>query len=340
MEYKLYWIFAFNVIINSLFSFFTTLFFVELFVTLLRVKHPRVKALCRSLPFFKICLDFTLYHFANWALCHGLNPIEASGTRQFSLYIHPFTGIQFSMQEGQTFSLADVFSLLIGPFWTRFVVLCMGAGTCIALILKLIQILQEKRNVNATIHSAVPLSLQLSSSLKNRLDKKQIVCLAISGFHSPCIVGKKILFPAELIDKLSSEEIEAVIAHEIAHERWKDCALRLTCSLIAAFFWWIPTRKWQKRLEEMQERAADLMIYPFKISRFALGEALLKTAHYTRESSSQLAFFFVSGRPSFQSRIEHILQEPLKQTLGRKAIQYGVLGIFLLSLLFGKLWIF
>ena len=101
MGQELYWIYAFNVIVNSTLSFFTTLALVELFVRLLRVRHPRAKAICRLLPFCKICIDLCLYHFSNWALLHGINPTLAeTGTRNLSIMFNPFTGIQFSMQDG------------------------------------------------------------------------------------------------------------------------------------------------------------------------------------------------------------------------------------------------
>jgi hypothetical protein len=52
--------------------------------------------ICRILPFFKISVDLCLCHVSKWALLHGVNPILAEkGTRQLSLLLNPFTGIQF-----------------------------------------------------------------------------------------------------------------------------------------------------------------------------------------------------------------------------------------------------
>ena len=85
--------------------------------------------------------------------------------------------------------------------------------------------------------------------------------------------------------------------------------------------------------------AADLMIHRFGISKIALAEAVVKTAK-ARGVPSKLVFSFVGRRSSFRKRMEMILQEPMKQALGCKAMQYGLLGLSLFSILFGKLWIF
>ncbi len=157
---------------------------------------------------------------------------------------------------------------------------------------------------------------------------------------SPCIVGKRILFPASLTTTLSSEETEAVIAHELGHCHWKDCGLRLVCSFIASLFWWIPSRWWLKRIEEKQEQASDEMIYRFGISSLALAEAVLKTAQKAKEMPSTLAIPFVGRRLWLKRRMQRILSERAKPNAKWRALQFGLLICSLLSVLFGKLWIF
>ncbi|MGC2595252.1 MAG: M56 family metallopeptidase [Rhabdochlamydiaceae bacterium] len=342
MGQELYWIYAFNVIINSTLSFFTTIVFIELFVCLLRVKHPRVKMICRFLPFCKICIDLFLSHFSNWALLHGVNPILAeTGTRQLSIMVNPFIGIQFSMQDGKTFSLADVIALSIDPLWTRMIVFTAIVGTVFASIVYLICIVRGKRRVDLIVQGSTPIhQLTLNPSLTSWLKRKQIRCAVTSAVDAPCIAGKTILFPAQLINDLSQEECEAIVAHEIAHLQWRDCGLRLAYSIVAAVFWWIPTGWGQRRIEEMQEQASDSMIHRFGISRFALAEAVLKTAQKSRVTPSKLVFSFVERRLPLKSRMQMILQEPIPRALGWKTIQYGLLGISLLSILLGKLLIF
>lgn len=338
----LYLIYVFNIMINSTLSFFTMVVLIEIFMRLLRIKHPRVKVICFFLPFCKICLDLFLYHFSNWALLYEVNPILAkTGTRQLSIMVNPFTVIQFSMFDGKTFSLADVIALSIDPIWIRMIVLIAIAGIVITCALHLICIVRAKSRIDSVVRNSISIhTLNLNSSLTAWMKKKQVRCATTSVIDAPCIAGKTILFPTQLIYDLSLEECEAIIAHEMAHLLWRDSCLRLVYSIVAAIFWWIPTRWWQKRIEEMQEQASDSMIHRFGISRFALAEALLKAARKAKERPSKLVFSFVGCRPSFKTRIQMILQEPTQRAFGWTSIQYGLLGFGLLSILLGKLWIF
>lgn len=343
MEKELYWIYAFNIVVNSLLSFFTTIFLIELFILLFRIKHPRIKAICRVVPFFKICFDLSLYHFANWALLNGINPILAeTGTRQLSvMLINPFTGIGFSMQDGKTFSIADAIALCLDPFWIKMIVLAAITGSIMSIALRLIRILEEKHYISSILQNSRALSFpNLKHSLALWMEKKEVTLALSNKLASPCIVKRTILFPESLLAHLSQEEIEAVIAHEIAHCYWKDCSLRLIVSFIGSLFWWIPSRWWQKRMEEVQEQAADTMIHQFKIPRLALAEAVLKTIQKGQKGPSLLVVPFVGKRAGIEKRIKNILFEPAKSAMKWKTVQYSFLICGLLSILFGRLWIF
>ncbi len=339
---ELYWIYAFNVIINSTLSFFTTIVLIEIFMRFLRIKHPRVKAICYLLPFCKICIDLCLYHFSNWALLHGVNPTLAeTGTRNLSIMVNPFTGIQFSMQDGKTFSVADIIALSTDILLIQAIVSIAIAGAIIACTWRLIRIFRAKRCIDLMLRNATVIDWpNLNSCLAEWMKQEGVQCASTSAVDAPCITKKTVLFPVRLLNDLSQEEVEAIIAHEVAHLHWRDCSLRLAYSLIATVFWWIPTEWWQRRIEEMQEQASDSMIHRFGISRFALAEAVLKTARNARGMPSKLSCSFVGRRLSLTNRMGMILQEPMQRTLKWETIQYGLLGLSLLSILLGKLWIF
>ncbi len=343
MGEQLYWIYAFNIVVNSALSFFTTIFLIQLFTFLFRIKHPRLQAICRCLPFFKICLDLWLYDFYRWALIDGVNPILAErGTRQVSAMLNPLIGIQLGMQDGKTFSLADVIALSIAPFWIQAIVSVAVVGSIIAIALHLVRIFHEKQYVSSIVQGSRSIPpLKPSSSLAAWVKKRKIIFFASAEITSPCLVGKKILFPAPLTDVLFQDEIEAITAHEISHYHWKDWVIRLVCSLIASIFWWIPSRWWQRRMEEMQEQASDAMIDRFGISPLALAEAVLKTVRNAKEQMpSMLATPFVGRRLQIQRRMQRILSSPIQPATKWRAVQYGFLICSLLSILFGRLWIF
>lgn len=341
MGEQLYWIYAFNIVVNSTLSFFTTILLIEFFMFLVRIKSPRLKAISRSLPFFKICLDLCLYHFSDWALLHGVNPISAeAGTRQLSvIMLNPFTGILFSMQNGKTFSLADIIALSIHSIWIQVVVCVAVIGSIIAISLFLVRLVKEKQCVTALLQrSRLIFFPNLNPSLALWMEKKRLVLAISAEVTSPCIAGKTILFP--LSSTLSQEQIEAVIAHECAHSYWKDCGFRLVYSFIASIFWWIPSRWWQRHVAEMQEQAADAMIYRFGISQLDLAEAICKIAQNTKENPSMLISSFVGRRSQLKRRIHRILCEPEKPATKWRLIPYGFMICSLFSILFGRLWIF
>jgi beta-lactamase regulating signal transducer with metallopeptidase domain len=342
MGNELYSIYAFNVIFNSALSFFTTLILVELILHLFRIKNPRGKAVAYTLPFCKICVDLFLYHFSNWALLDGVNPLLAQeGTRNLSIVINPFTQIQFSLLDGKTFTLADILALSMSSLLLKTLVCIAILGTLVALSHRLIHLFQAKGRIKLVLSDASFIDLpNINPSLAFLMKEKGIKCALSSEACAPCIIKNTIVFPKSFMDELSQQEIEAIISHEIAHFHWKDSGLRVSYSLIASIFWWIPTNWLQKRIQELQEQAADLMIHKFGISKFALAEAVLKTARKSAQLPPQLSCSFAQNRLSLTSRIKMILQEPVKKTLKWEAIQYGFLGLILISILFGKIWIF
>ncbi len=343
MNPELYWIYLFNIIINSILSFYSSVLLVSLFVYFLRIKNPRVQSFCYLLPFCKIWLDLFFYCFSSWALAFNVNPLLAlTGTRTLRVQIDPFFGIQFCMQNGQTFSLADVVALSIGLFWVRVIVISIGSGAVIALILCWVRFVRDGKRINRIIQNALPIHrFILNPKLKSWVNKMKVQFVASPEIHSPCVARKKLLFPSSLIDVLSQQEFEAIIVHEMTHLRCKDCIIRLMCWLISAVFWWIPTQWWRKRVEELQEKSSDQAIYQFEISKFALAEAVLKAARNTQVSNLRSVISFIENRTILTNRMQTILQqEPTQRTLGGRTIQYGLLGLSLCSILFGKMWIF
>lgn len=339
---SLYWIYAFNIVVNSALAFFTSILLIECFIFLFRIKHPRIRVICRIVPFFKIFLDLCLYRFSKWALLHGVNPLLAEkGTRQLTLQINPFTGILFNMKDGKTFSIADVIALSIDPIWIQGIVCVAGLGSICAISLYLKRIFQEKQRVSTLVAEATPILLNNPNpSLIAYMQKNQITVACSHAISSPCLVGKVILFPMQLFVNFSEEEVGAIIAHETAHFRWRDGSSRIACSILSLLFWWIPTQWLQKRIERMQEQAADAAIQQFEIPGIALAGAILKTAQKARGARSEVAIPFLGNKFFLKHRMEMILKESPSRSRRWKIVQYGLLFIALASILFGTLWIF
>src|ERR1700722_6214954 len=114
MEHLLWPIFIVNVGFNSLLSFFTLSFLIFISLKILRIRNARVQAFCLFIPFIKLVVDVSTYHFSNWALAHAINPLTSpEGSRMLSATflmppsLHfPLCSIDCYLPEGQTFTFA------------------------------------------------------------------------------------------------------------------------------------------------------------------------------------------------------------------------------------------
>lgn len=297
--------------------------------------------LCYILPFLKICIDPCLYHISKWALKHGLNPMMAEkGTSQLSVLLNPFTGIQLSMGNGKTFSVADVMALYVDPIWIQGIVCIAVLGSIVGSGLYLKRIVGEKKVVSCLCARAIPVLVKdLHPHLLSWMRRKQITVALSEDVSSPCIVGKAILFPVRLFQELSGKEKEAIIVHEGAHFQWRDGSLRMVCSFVACVFWWIPTKGALKRMEDAQEEAADAAIHPFGIMGAILASAMVKTVREAKVIKSRFAFSFVAGPSQTSQRIKRLLTASPRFQRWR-VVPYGLMACAWLSIMFGTLWIF
>jgi beta-lactamase regulating signal transducer with metallopeptidase domain len=340
---ELGWIYLFNIILNTVLSFYTSILFVLMFVFLLRIKHPRIKTFCYAMPFCKIIFDLFLYQLPNWALATDLNPLLAPiGTRVFSIGLSPWLEIGLSLENGLSFSLADLIALHLGPMWIQRICILGITGTLIAIILYTFRMIQSLFHIRHIVHNAKPLQRALPHPLLNSLIfEKQIQCRITNAISSPCIFGKTLLFPCSLMSDLSEHEFEAIVVHELAHLQWKDPLIRILCSSIATIFWWLPSNWWHQCMVNLQERASDQAIDRFGISKLDLAEAIVKTAKNSTASYINIALSLVEHPTHFAKRIEELLQhEPKQRSPYGKIIQYGLLVLLMSIILFGKLWIF
>ena len=72
------------------------------------------------------------------------------------------------------------------------------------------------------------------------------------------ILRPVLMWPAGIEDRLSDEQIEAILAHEVAHVRRRDNLAALIHMLVEAVFWFHPLVWWiGARLVDERERACD-----------------------------------------------------------------------------------
>ena len=149
--------------------------------------------------------------------------------------------------------------------------------------------------------------------------------------------GPRLLLAAELHAQLSPAELEAVLAHELAHLRRRDHWMRAVELAVAALFWWYPLAWWvRRRLRAAEERCCDewvLRALPGGARDYA--RALVKSAGFASAPAALPAG--ASGAVAardLELRIRGILMSRPTRVLSRpwRLLLAGVAGIVLAAL--------
>ncbi|HEY5234531.1 MAG TPA: M56 family metallopeptidase, partial [Rhabdochlamydiaceae bacterium] len=156
----------------------------------------------------------------------------------------------------------------------------------------------------------------------------------------PCAVSRSIIFPESLLKKLSQVEFEAICVHELDHLRWKDSALRAVQRIIATLFWWIPTKRWQARLELAQELACDVKISKFNLLPIDLASAIAKAARGAKMGSQCLPVMYFVEKGRLLGRIKALVKPAKKRAWGVRMVQSFFVFSLLTMIFFGQFWIF
>jgi uncharacterized protein (TIGR03435 family) len=126
-------------------------------------------------------------------------------------------------------------------------------------------------------------SLGRNSELENRI---KLVCAESS--IEPGVFGvfrPLLLLPEGMIERLSDSELEAVIAHEIAHVRRHDNLISVIHMFIEALFWFHPLIWWLgTKLVQEREQACDEEVLRLGKDPHAYAEGILKVCEFYLES--------------------------------------------------------
>jgi bla regulator protein blaR1 len=120
------------------------------------------------------------------------------------------------------------------------------------------------------------------------------------------IARPELMWPAGIEDRLSDEQIEAILAHEVAHVRRRDNLAALMHMLVEAVFWFHPLVWWiGARLIDERERACDEDVVRLGTEPEVYAESILKTCQFYIESPL-VCVAGVTGS-DLKKRVEHIM---------------------------------
>lgn len=157
---------------------------------------------------------------------------------------------------------------------------------------------------------------------------------------TPMVVGvlrPLVLVPIGLMAGLSIKEVEAILAHELAHIRRHDYFVNLVQSLVEVVYFFHPALWWlSNRIRTEREHCCDDLAMAVCDDRLSLARALVRVAEFRHESSLVVAF--ASNKPLLLQRVRRVLgiAEPVGvRFAGRRWAGYLPMAVVLLSLLAG-----
>lgn len=172
------------------------------------------------------------------------------------------------------------------------------------------------RMVQREVLSAAPVTSGRAWELLQRY--AAIPMLATSGRLEPGVFGifrPVLLWPEGITERLTSAQIEAIIAHEMAHVRRRDNLRAALHMVVETLFWFHPLVWWLgTRMVEERERACDEEVLRLGNAPQVYAESILTTCRFYLEAPVP-CMSGVTGA-DLKKRIEQILTADVPSGLG------------------------
>lgn len=129
----------------------------------------------------------------------------------------------------------------------------------------------------------------------------------------------RLVLPATLLERLEPAELDALLAHELAHLRRGDHWVRWLELLTLGAYWWHPVAWWARReIERAEEQCCDAwVLWSLPGAALTYANTLLKTVDFLTEARPALPpVASGAGRlHTLKRRVTMILKEPLDHRL-------------------------
>jgi beta-lactamase regulating signal transducer with metallopeptidase domain len=153
-----------------------------------------------------------------------------------------------------------------------------------------------------------------SSALAARIGLRHIPPVLLVPARVPPMLwpgrgGPQLFLPEGLVSDLRADELDALLAHELAHVRRRDHWVRLVEIAATALFWWYPVMWWARRaLRRAEERCCDewvLRVLPRSAEAYARG--LLKSLTFVAERPLPAVASGLGPADDLEARLKEIL---------------------------------
>lgn len=183
-------------------------------------------------------------------------------------------------------------------------------------LFRLVNSISEIRNLHQSSSLVTDFHLQRSLyRMAGKMGIKSAIQFRISASGvSPLTFGAFkpiILFPAGLLFQLSPAQLEAIIAHELAHVKRNDYLANLLLSGLEVIFFFHPCYWWMNNtVKELRENAADDLVLKVGIEPRNLATSLAEVINFARQNPPELALAAGKQRNPTLQRIKRILGYP------------------------------
>jgi bla regulator protein blaR1 len=153
--------------------------------------------------------------------------------------------------------------------------------------------LVKSRSIRAAVCTATPIAegraFEALQRLKQISGRRLRIRLACSGSSmEPGVFGifrPVLLLPEGMLERLSDAQLDAIVAHELAHAGWRDNMVAAVHMFIEALFWFHPMIWWLgAKLVQERERACDEEVLRLGKDPQAYAEGILKICEFYLES--------------------------------------------------------
>ena len=167
-------------------------------------------------------------------------------------------------------------------------------------------------------HRVQPLSADWEAKVKTisrQLHLRRPVQLLESALVKvPMVIGwmkPAILLPIGALNALSPQQVEAILAHELAHIKRHDYLLNLIRSLVEVLFYFNPAVWWlSAQIRTEREHCCDDMALEVCGDSLSYVRALVALQELSQRPGIGLAMTFVRSKPELLNRVRRILNQP------------------------------
>lgn len=210
--------------------------------------------------------------------------------------------------------------------WILLLIAAWAAGTLLALLLWGIRWLELRALVRAARPLTIPLTIPLAMPAR-------LPVLTTSAPVEPGLIGifrPVLTLPDGILARLSPQEMDAILAHELCHFRRRDNLTAAIHMLVESLFWFHPLVWWLgRRLMTERERACDEAVLAAGNDPRVFAEGILNVCRFYLQEPHAVAAS-LSGA-NLRIRIETILANRTTRRLGRGE-KFGLSIIAALSL--------